>query len=316
MNRVGEGGKGESVWLGWLLVRTIELFAPLAESRDADRARRWRAHAASVREALEREAWDGEWYRRATFDDGTWLGSNDERGMPDRFHCPIVGSAVRRGRSRARRRGDGLPGNASRPSRRRPGAPVHAALRQDAARSRLHQGLSAGPAREWRAIQPRRHVGDPRLCEARREATRPPSCSLWSIPINHARTPEEIERYKVEPYVVAADVYSVSPHVGRGGWTWYTGSAAWMYRAGMEGILGIRREGAFLIVDPCIPTAWPGFEATVKLGAARYDIRVENPSHRCRGVLCAVLDGTPISCAEGRVRVPLDAATHELRISI
>ena len=99
-------------------------------------------------------------------------------------------------------------------------------------------------------------------------------------PINHARTPEEIERYKVEPYVVAADVYSVSPHVGRGGWTWYTGSAAWMYRAGIEGILGIRREGAFLVVDPCIPAAWPGFDATVRLGATCYDIRVENPSHR------------------------------------
>ena len=88
-----------------------------------------------------------------------------------------------------------------------------------------------------------------------------------------------------------------------------------MYRAGMEGVLGIRRE-AFLIVDPCIPTAWPGFKATVKLGAVRSDIRVENPSHRCRGVSCAVLDGTPISRVDGRVRVPLDAGTHELRISI
>src|SRR3546814_10151648 len=77
MNRVGEGGKGESVWLGGLLVRIIALFAPLAEGRDVDRARRWRTHAASVQEALEREAWDGEWYRRATFDDGTWLVSKE-----------------------------------------------------------------------------------------------------------------------------------------------------------------------------------------------------------------------------------------------
>ena len=135
-------------------------------------------------------------------------------------------------------------------------------------------------------------------------------------PINHARTPAEVERYKVEPYVVAADVYSVSPHVGRGGWTWYTGSAAWMYRAGIEGILGIRREGAFLVIDPCIPAEWPGFEATVRLGSAHYDIRVENPSHRCRGVSHAVLDGMPISCAEGRVRVPLDTGTHHLRLTI
>jgi cyclic beta-1,2-glucan synthetase len=135
-------------------------------------------------------------------------------------------------------------------------------------------------------------------------------------PINHARTSQEVERYKVEPYVVAADVYSVSPHVGRGGWTWYTGSAGWMYRAGVEGILGVRREGAFLVVDPCIPAAWPGFEATVKVGSTRYDISVENLSHRCRGVSHAVLDGSPIQCVEGRIRVDLDGGAHSLLISI
>jgi len=134
-------------------------------------------------------------------------------------------------------------------------------------------------------------------------------------PINHARTPEEVERYKVEPYVVAADVYSVSPHAGRGGWTWYTGSAGWMYRAGVEGILGIRREGAFLVVDPCIPAAWPGFEATVNVGSTHYDIRVETPLHCCRDALYAVLDGSLIYCPEGRVRVSLDGGTHSLRIS-
>jgi cyclic beta-1,2-glucan glucanotransferase len=140
--------------------------------------------------------------------------------------------------------------------------------------------------------------------------------SRRSSDINHARTLEEIGRYKVEPYVVAADVCSVSPHVGRGGWTWYTGSAAWMYRAGMEGILGIRREGSSLVIDPCIPATWPGFEATVKLGSTCYDIRVGNPSHRCRGISCAVLNGAPISCAEARVRVPLNAGKHRLQMKI
>ena len=284
MNRVGEGGKGESVWLGWLLVRTIALFAPLAEDRDAGARGRWRDHAASVREALEREAWDGEWYRRATFDDGTWLGSkaNEECRIDSIAQSwAVLSGAADPG---ARRNGDGVPGNASHPPRRRPGAAVHAALRRNATRSRLYQGLSAGPARKWRAIQPRRHVGDPRLCEAGRRATRPPSCSRWSIRSTMRARLSDVERYKVEPYVVAADVYSVSPHVGRGGWTWYTGSAGWMYRAGIEGILGIRREGAFLIVDPCIPAAWPGFEATVRLGATRYDIHVENPSGSGRGI--------------------------------
>ncbi|MCY1538120.1 Glycosyl hydrolase 36 superfamily, catalytic domain [compost metagenome] len=135
-------------------------------------------------------------------------------------------------------------------------------------------------------------------------------------PINHARTSEESQRYKVEPYVVAADVYGVAPHTGRGGWTWYTGAAGWMYRAGVEGILGIRREGAWLIVDPCISAVWPGFDATVKLGATQYAIRVENPAQRCRGVSRAVLDGVSVPCAEGRVRVPLDGQRHNLLLSI
>jgi cyclic beta-1,2-glucan glucanotransferase len=135
-------------------------------------------------------------------------------------------------------------------------------------------------------------------------------------PINHARTPEEAERYKVEPYVVAADVYSVAPHAGRGGWTWYTGAAGWMFRAGVEGILGIRREGNILIVDPCIPAAWPGFEATVNVASTCYEIRVDNPSHRCRGISHADLDGARIHHAQARVRVPLDGGTHNLLISI
>ena len=97
-------------------------------------------------------------------------------------------------------------------------------------------------------------------------------------PINHALAPAPTERYKVEPYVVAADVYSVAPHVGRGGWTWYTGAAGWMYRAGIEGILGIRREGAILVIDPCIPPEWPGYDATLNVGDTRYDIRVVAPS--------------------------------------
>jgi cyclic beta-1,2-glucan synthetase len=133
-------------------------------------------------------------------------------------------------------------------------------------------------------------------------------------PINHARTPEEVELYKVEPYVVAADVYSVSPHAGRGGWTWYTGAAGWMYRAGVEGILGIRREGAFLVIDPCHPAAWPGFEATVKVGSTQYEIRVETPSHCRRDISHALLDGSRLDCAEGRVSVPLDGRVHTLLI--
>src|SRR5690606_36058878 len=124
------------------------------------------------------------------------------------------------------------------------------------------------------------------------------------------------ERYKVEPYVTAADVYSVAPHTGRGGWTWYTGSAGWMYRAGLEGILGIRREATQLIIDPCIPAAWPGFDITLTVQKTHYRIRVDAPTQRCRGITQASLDDAPLECCEGQVRLPLDGGTHRVQIVI
>jgi cyclic beta-1,2-glucan synthetase len=135
-------------------------------------------------------------------------------------------------------------------------------------------------------------------------------------PINHARTPMERDRYKVESYVVAADVYSVPPHAGRGGWTWYTGSAAWMYRAGIEGILGIRPEGDFMIVDPCIPSARPGFEATVELGSSRLVITCTNRRSDGRSVGQAVFDGRPVDSTDGKVRIRLEPGDHRLSMTI
>jgi len=135
-------------------------------------------------------------------------------------------------------------------------------------------------------------------------------------PVNHASSFEDVQRYKVEPYVVAADVYSVAPHVGRGGWTWYTGSAGWMYRAGVEGILGIQRAGASVSVNPCIPAAWPGFEASLTMGASHYDIRVENISARGTGVSGARLDGVALACEGGKVLLPLDGMRHSVVITL
>jgi cyclic beta-1,2-glucan synthetase len=315
MNRVGDDGKGESVWLAWLLVRTIALFAPLAKGRDAERARRWCAHAASVREALEHEAWDGEWYRRATFDDGSWLGSKQSE------ECRIDSIA----QSWAVLSGAADPARA---------ATAMASLEKHLIRRDEHLALLFSPPFDNTPRDPGYVKGYPP--GLRENGGQYSHAAMWAIlaftkmgagdkavelfallnPINHARTPEEIGRYKVEPYVVAADVYSVPPHTGRGGWTWYTGSAGWMYRAGMEGILGIRREGAFIVVAPCIPAAWPGFEATLKVAATEYRIRVENPAHDSRDDWHAVLDGARIDCAEGRVRVPLDGGTHCLLMGV
>ena len=135
-------------------------------------------------------------------------------------------------------------------------------------------------------------------------------------PINHSLTPDEAARYKVEPYVVAADVYSTPPHEGRGGWTWYTGSAGWMYRAGIEGILGLTREGDDLLVNPCFSANWPGISATVRLGGSRLSITVENPGGTGCGVKSATLNGAPHLVDEGGLRVRLSAGVHELMVTL
>jgi cyclic beta-1,2-glucan synthetase len=141
------------------------------------------------------------------------------------------------------------------------------------------------------------------------------AAELFSIlnPINRTLTHDDVWRYKVEPYVVAADVYSVPPHVGRGGWTWYTGSAAWMYRAGLEWILGCRMQGATLLIDPCIPRSWPGFQVALKYHATRYEIEVENPRGVNRGLAGLLLDGEPLAAEQGRVPLVDDGGTHRVR---
>jgi len=310
MNLVGAGGKGESVWLGWLLARTIALFALLADARDADRAARWRAHGLALREALEQHGWDGAWYRRATYDNGTPLGSKDSEA------CRIDAIA----QSWSVLSGVGDPARS---------AMAMASLDQRLVRRDEGLALLFSPPFDG-------GVDDPGYLRAyppgvRENGGQYSHAAMWSVlafaelgdadtavelfsmlnPIHHALTPQATDRYKVEPYVVAADVYSVAPHVGRGGWTWYTGAAGWMVRAGVEGILGIRREGAWLLIAPRIPASWPGFQATIALGAGHYDIRVER-----RGandpVSAAMLDDLPIPCVNGAVRVQLEDGEHRL----
>jgi len=144
------------------------------------------------------------------------------------------------------------------------------------------------------------------------------AAQVFSIlnPINHTSTRADVQRYKVEPYVTAADVYSVAPHVGRGGWTWYTGSAGWLYRSGIEAILGFRQQGASLFVDPCIPRAWPEFSVAFRYRSARYDILVENPNGVMRGIAFIEVDGARLRA--GTTRIPLldDAGIHRVRVQL
>jgi cyclic beta-1,2-glucan synthetase len=139
---------------------------------------------------------------------------------------------------------------------------------------------------------------------------------LFSLlnPINRITTRAAVHRYKVEPYVIAADVYSVAPHVGRGGWTWYTGSAGWMYRAGLEWILGFRLHGQSLTLSPCIPAHWPRFEILFRYRATRYEILVENPQGAVRGVAIVELDGQPLPRGPARIALVDDGATHRVRV--
>ena len=135
-------------------------------------------------------------------------------------------------------------------------------------------------------------------------------------PINHALTPDAADRYKVEPYVIAADVYSTAPHEGRGGWTWYTGSAGWMYRAGVEGLLGLNRAGANLLLNPCFPKAWPKVSATITLRRTRIAITILNPGGTGYGVIGAELNGTELSIGKDGVTLPLLEGRHDLIVTL
>jgi cyclic beta-1,2-glucan synthetase len=289
-------------------------FAELADARkETERSATWRAHADGLQTSLESEAWDGEWYRRGFFDDGTPLGSAASE------ECRIDAIA----QSWAVLSGAAGPERAARAM----AAAEHELIRHDTGLALLFT-----PPFDKTPLDPGYIKGyPPGLRENGGQYTH---AALWSVmafaalgegdkaadlfsllnPINHARTRADVYRYKVEPYVVAADVYTNPAHIGRGGWTWYTGAAGWMNRAGIESILGLRMRGAFLHLDPCIPGNWPHFEMTVRHGSARYEIRVENPDRVSRGILSAEMDGTIFS--ERPLRLPLldDGGVHNVRV--
>ncbi len=313
MNEVGVGGKGESVWLGWFLHAVLAEWAVLADTRgEGKRAERWREHAGALSASLEQEAWDGGWYRRAYFDDGTPLGSavNDACRIDSIAQSWAVISAAADGTRRARamaaveahlvRRADGLVLLFTPPFGETSLEPGYVKGYVPGVRENGGQYTHAAV---WTAIA-FAALGDGDM-----------AVELLAMlnPINHARTDMAVQRYKVEPYAVAADVYSEPPHTGRGGWTWYTGSAGWMYRAGLESILGFRLRGTRLVVDPCIPRAWPGFEIVFRYHSARYAIVVENPGRLSRGVASVEVDGAFLDPEFG-IELADDGNVHRVRI--
>ena len=315
MNRVGEAGQGTSVWLGWLLIATIRMLAPLADRHDPARAALWRAHAERVRQAIEAEGWDGAWYRRGTFDDGTWLGSaaSDE--------CRIDSIA----------QSWAVLSGAAKPAR---AAQAMASVQQHLIRPDPGIALLFTPPFDRTPHDPGYIKGYPP--GLRENGGQYSHAAMWAIlahtglgqgdkaghlfnmlnPINHALTPADALCYKAEPYVIAADVYSTAPHDGRAGWSWYTGSAGWMYRAGIEGIIGLSRSGNLLAVNPCFPADWPAISATVRHGSAVIEITVDNPAQSGHGIAQAAVDGVAVPHAGGAFYLPMKDGLTSLSLTL
>jgi cyclic beta-1,2-glucan synthetase len=317
MNRVGREGRGESVWMAFFLYTVLGDFLPLCEARgDGARARRHAAHREDLRRALESAGWDGAWYRRGYYDDGTPLGSSTSDEC--RVDALVQAWAV-------------LSGAAP---------PARAARALDAVEEQLVSEDEGLIRLLWPPFDRTPH--DPGYIKGyvpgvRENGGQYTHAALWVIrafaelgrndraarllemlsPVTRSATPERVAVYQVEPYVVAADVYGMPPHVGRGGWTWYTGSAAWMVRVLLESILGLRVEGgATLQFAPCVPDDWPGFELAYRLpgSATRYEIHATNPHRSGNGVREARVDGEPARVAGGVACIPIvrDDRTHRV----
>ena len=314
MNRVGIGGKGESVWLGWFLHYVLSEFAPFCDSRkEKRRGTKYRSRAEKLKQALEENGWDGDWYRRAYFDDGTPLGSaqNEECQIDSiaQSWAVICGAAdpYRAGRAMTAveeyliRRGDALAILFSPPFDRSALDPGYIKGYVPGVRENGGQYTHAAL---WTLIAYAKQGDGDRAGE------------LFAMlnPINHASTRAGLHKYRVEPYVAAADVYAGWPHIGRGGWTWYTGSAGWMYRAGLESILGFKLRGDRLQIEPCIPRFWREFEIVYKRGSATYNVVVENPDGLNRGVSRIEVDG--VQTRDSQIDLIDDGKPHVVRVTL
>jgi cyclic beta-1,2-glucan synthetase len=317
MNRVGHLGKGESVWVGWFLYATLKSFIPIAIQRgEKQRAETWEAHASKLRTAIEEKAWDGEWYIRAFFDDGTPLGSHANA------ECKIDSIA----QTWAILSGAGDPTRAKTAMR---------SVEKNLIRSQEQLILLFTPPFDHTKLDPgyiKGYVPGVRenggqythaavwcVCAYAASGDGKRARELFSMlnPVEHAATRAGVQTYKVEPYVIAADIYGKNPHVGRGGWTWYTGSSGWMYRAGIEYILGILPHGDFLELNPCVDPDWKEFTVCFRhdteRGSTMHEIQFENPKKVSRGIRSISVDGIASGSDRG-FKLLDDQKNHQVKV--
>lgn len=315
MNRLGLAGAGESVWLSWFIIKTIGYFAPMAGQRgDALRSQQWTAFAERLREAVEMTAWDGEWYRRATFDDGSWIGSDASA------ECKIDAIA----QSWSVMSGAGMPERS---------ATAMESVRRHLVDDRLEISRLFTPPFDEDDRDPGYIKGYP--AGVRENGAQYTHAAAWNIiafaelgrgdraaellrlinPIYKTQTRGKAQTYRVEPYVIAADVYSEGTNAGRGGWTWYTGSAGWLFKGTVENLLGIQRRGDKLHIRPRIPASWPGYKATLKLNGTIIRITVTNSASTADINLAATLDGQTIEAnSDGSISIGISGLEQNLSV--
>ena len=317
MNLVGIGGKGESVWLAFFLCHVLREFAPLARRRDDPAfADRCEESARQLARHIEASAWDGDWYRRAWFDDGTPLGSSSNA------ECSIDSVA---------QSWSVLSGSADGPRSRQAMAALHARLvHADTGLVQLldppfdNSGLDPGyirgyvpGVRENGGQYTHAAVWAAMAFAALGDNTRAWELTAMINPANHARTPEAVATYKVEPYAVAADIYARAPHAGRGGWTWYTGSAGWMYRLITESVLGLTLEADRLRIAPCMPPHWESFSLRYRFLDAWYDIavrRIRVDGDAAPDSVTVTVDGT--QQADNVAMLAGDGQSHRIDVNV
>jgi len=318
MNRVGREGKGESVWLGFFLYHILDLFSPLCDRRgDMERAGRYRAYQRDLHTALDTEGWDGSWYRRAWYDNGAPLGS----ALSDECRIDAIAQAwaVLSGaapRARAEQALDALE--------------EHLVSERDGIIRLLTPAFDKTPndpgyikgylpgVRENGGQYTHGALWAVRALAEAGRAERAARLLEMLSPVTHGGTARAIDVYQVEPYVIAADVYGVAPHLGRGGWTWYTGSAGWMFRVALESILGLTvRGGERLELRPCIPAAWPGFTLRYRVPGTETSYRIALRRDSGERTV-ALLDGAPLRIEGGAVQIPLapDGRRHEVQVDL